>query len=126
MRTDLLESVAHVITACCYWIRVADISEHHPYRILRDGHLYPVTSRHLTLEVTHSRGHYWVGHRWQVAEPELDRVLADMLCDTPGLHRRCHCRSLSPSDVETLIKRASYGVISLDMLEDDFTPTINR
>lgn len=55
MRTELLEVVVQVITAHCYWMRVAAVTEYHPYATVRDNHLLTTACRHLTLEVTHSR-----------------------------------------------------------------------
>ncbi len=126
MRTELLEAVARVITVHCWWVRVISIAEHHPFAFLRDGHLHHTTCRCITLEVTHSRGHYYVGHRWHIAEFELDRVLCDMRQTSPALQKRCRKLTITPEDVETLIYRASYGVVQLDMLEDDFVPQIYR
>lgn len=123
MRTELLEVVARVITAHCYWIRVADITQHHAYAFVRDGHLMMTTCRHLTLEVTRPAGGT-TRHRWHVSEADLDQVLSTMLKDDPGLHRRCHDGTLTKEDVEVLVHRASYGIIRLDIVDDDYTPPV--
>ncbi len=126
MRTELLEAVARVITVSCPWVRVADTTQCHPYAFIRDGHICLTACRHLTLEVTRSRGQRYAGHRWQVAEFEMDRVLSAMARASPGLWDRCKSLRLTAGDVETLIKRASYGVIDLGITGEDFVPLIYR
>ena len=92
MRTELLEVVVQVITAHCYWMRVAAVTEYHPYATVRDNHLLTTACRHLTLEVTHSRGHYYTGHRWQVCGICSNRW-------TPGrLRRRCFPLAVTQSN----------------------------
>lgn len=101
---------------------------HQRYYTRVAGKVYQTTCRCITLEVTHSRGQYVPGQRWQIPEPELDRAYSEIRNEDDGFRKRCNALKPSSKDVETLINRATHGVIDLKLSEDDddFMPVITR
>lgn len=124
MRTELLHAVAQVIEAHCWWVRPVATYEYQPYCAVHDEHLIFQLDRCLTLEVTHSRGEYYVGHRWHISEDRLDTAFCELLREVPQCRDRCYKGRFKPEDVQTLIQRASYGIIDLDLVDDDYQPRI--
>ncbi len=124
MRQALLKMVAHIINTHSSWTRVISLHHYQHYLIRRDGHAHKTVCRCMTLEATHNRRHYRAGHRWQIPEPDLGRACRALRSEDMSFRRRCRYLRLTPKDIDTLIKRATYGIIDLQMAEDedDFAP----
>ncbi len=125
MRTELLEAVAQLITIRSFWLRVSGIQHNQHYYVSIGGKVSQKVCRCMTLEVTHCRGHFVVGHQWQIPEPELDKAYSEIRASDADFGRRMRELRPSPKDVEMLISHATHGTIVLELSDDDdFVPTI--
>ncbi len=126
MTDDILQAVADVINDKCYWARVVTIRDHIHYYNRQDGHINQTTCRCITLQVKHTHLQYCTDQRWQIPEPDLHRVSAEMEKEKPAYSQ--HLKELKPTDEEVneLVKRATYGVIDLDLVDDDYVPLLFR
>lgn len=114
----LLKAVADCINSNCHWIHVVATDDKMIYHTKYFGKLRPVVCSCMTLEVRRSHGQHYIGHRWQIAEPELhDAVNAVKKC-SPAFRNRANIYEILPMDVERIIKDASHGVIELGMSDD--------
>ncbi len=126
MTDDILQAVADVINDRCYWARVVSIRNHIHFYSRLDGHINQSTCRAMTIVAKHCHKDYITGQQWQIPEPDLHRVSTAMQHENAAY--KAHLKQLKPTDEEVneLIKRATYGVIDLDLVDDDYVPPIFR
>ncbi len=128
MDNALLNHVAEMINANCYWLRVADLSFYQQHCIERSNRVEYVTERCMTLEVKRSCGHHYKGHRWHIPIIHLDEVLSEMKTKDATLRERCRNRTLTKKDIDNLFLGATYNVVNLKLSDDlfDYHPRTDR
>lgn len=115
MKGFVYQNIANVINENYTWIKVRDTKQRREFISQIDGKSLKIQSRVLTLETCIACDNLKKGHTWHIPEYDLDKT-ASMICKTDaGFRRRYIEGTLTFLDVETVINRASFGLINLQL-----------
>lgn len=114
MDNDLYRNLIYTIRMHWTWITVADADSYETFFLSANGEIYPIRCRVLTLEVRIPEKNFSRGHRWKIPEYRLDVAVRELKKDRQ-FKLRYTARNLTMSDVETIIGKASHGLISLEL-----------
>lgn len=114
MTAELYQQLVTLIHTTYTWVDVMDTEGEETFSFHIGGNLYPVHCRVLCLVVKWSNYNYPKGQCWRIPEFELDNAIR-ALRKSPSFRKRCQNVQLLFTDVEAIIKKASYGHIILEL-----------
>lgn len=118
MRISIYERVVEIILECCTWIEVKDYNSYMEHHIVINGKLRKYVDRTLMLRCPHKRGSKKKEQIWMIPKLEIEKAFKIYCKKHPTLKSRVKndINNLRPTDVEQIIKIASYGVIELRLV----------
>ena len=113
MNTKTYYHIADIIQRNRTWIKVVDTERLVEMRIIQDGNLRTLYYRSLTLQSFQRK------RMWKISEYDIGQGLASLCRKDPTAVKRCKQNALTLSDVEYIIKIASFGIIRLELFDYD-------
>lgn len=111
--------IADIIQRYRTWIKVVDTERLVEMRIIQDGNLRTLHYRSLTLQSFREHDNIQRKRVWQISEYDIGQGLASLCRKDTSATLRCKQNALTLSDVEHIIKIASFGIIRLDLFDYD-------
>lgn len=119
MNSKTYYHIADIIQRYRTWIRVVDTERIVEMRIIQDGSLRTLQFRSLTLQSLREHDNIQRRRIWQICEYDIGQGVASLCRKDPSAAHRCEQNALTLSDVEYIIKKASFGILKLDLFDYD-------
>ena len=119
MNTKTYYHIADIIQKNRTWIKVVDTERLVEMRIIQDGNLRTLYYRSLTLQSFREHENIQRKRMWKISEYDIGQGLASLCRKDPTAVKRCKQNALTLSDVEYIIKIASFGIIRLELFDYD-------
>ena len=86
------------------------------YMKLTNGKLTPIRCNALKVVQRGKHKNHLHQTRWTIYEPDMDIIIRRLSRHKADLVERIHQHALIPMDVETIVRRASYGSLRLRLI----------
>lgn len=118
MRTSVYPRVVKIISECSTRIRVIDSETYKVHNIVINGQLRQYADKTLTLRKSKEYGRYQRERTWMISQFEIEKAFKKYCKKHPSVKARVKnsVNSLTPTDVEQIIKIASYDMINLRLV----------
>lgn len=120
MNKKTFYQIADIIQNYRTWIKVIDTQKLVEMRILQDGLLTPILYQAITLQSFREHYSFQRSRTWNISEYDLNQGLAALCQKDPTAIQRVEQDSLTMSDVEYIIEKASFGIIKLELEDYDY------
>lgn len=119
MDRELYYHIADIIHRRRSWIKVIGTERQTAMRIIVSGEIRTVMFRTLSLQSYRSRYTFQQARIWHVTEYDIGTAVASLCRSDASALERVKDRRLTSQDVERIIEKATFGILRLELYNDD-------
>lgn len=107
--------IADIIHQHRTWLKVVDTEKILPMRLFQNGQVKTCMFRSLTLQSYREHYGFIRSRRWNISEYDIGRGIVALIRKDPSARQRIDEDTMTLSDVEYIIEKASFGIIKLEL-----------